>query len=106
LANLTIAQSDLRERMGGSASRPTAMSTVVQFKPRRADRTTELATLIIELIKTGKDAHQLVREFLAAAPGLSVTEANVAFMRAHRVVEILRGLVIEKLHADGGGQSA
>jgi hypothetical protein len=79
------------------------MRSVVQFKPRPADRTTELAAAIIESIKPGKDERQIVREFLAAAPGLSVTEANVAFMRAHRVVEILRGLVVEKLHDDAGG---
>jgi hypothetical protein len=80
--------------------------SVLEFKPRRADRTTELATAIIESIQTGKDAHQLAREFIAAAPGLSATEANVAFTRAHRVVEILRGLVIEKLHGDDGAPAA
>src|SRR5262245_41886397 len=98
--------------MGGETS-PAPISgadamNVLVFKARPADRSEAISKSIFRYVADGDgvDANIAVQKLLNDHPDQSIAEIVASFALAHRVLFTFERLVLDKLHADGGGGAA
>jgi hypothetical protein len=82
--------------------------SVIRFKPRHQPiDLDDLAVAILAAASKRTDADQLVAEFLAANPNLTIADLHGGFALAMRALGVFRQLLLDKLGERlGGGDAA